>query len=60
MITRQIVAGGEMLDIEVLDHIVIGGRSHVSLKSKGLGFSAAGGGGRHTWQTAADASDTHR
>jgi hypothetical protein len=60
MITRQIVAGGEMLDIEVLDHIVIGGRAHVSLKSKGLGFPATGDGGRHQWQTAADASDTHR
>ena len=60
MITRQIVAGGEMLDIEVLDHIVIGGRSHVSLKSKGLGFPAAGDGGRHPWHSAADALDTHR
>ena len=60
MITRQIVAGGEMLDIEVLDHIVIGGRAHVSLKSKGLGFPAAGDGGRHPWHSAADALDTHR
>ncbi len=58
MITRQIVAGGEMLDIEVLDHIVIGGPSHVSLKSKGLGFPAAGGGGRHPWHSGADGSDT--
>ena len=38
MTTRQICAGGELLDIEVLDHIVIGDVDHVSMKSKGLGF----------------------
>ena len=56
MITRQIAAGGKMLDIEVLDHIVIGHRSHVSLKSKGLGFPASGDGGRETMRHDAGAS----
>ena len=37
MVTRKIVAGAEMVDIEVLDHI-IGGQGHVSLRDKGLGF----------------------
>ncbi len=37
-ITRAIVEAGEMLDIEALDHIVIGHGRFVSLKSKGLGF----------------------
>ena len=36
--TRQIVEGGEMMDIDVLDHVTIGGQSFVSLKNKGLGF----------------------
>ena len=40
-ITRKIALGGAMLDIELLDHIIIGGQggqSFVSLKEKGLGF----------------------
>ena len=40
MVTRKIVAGAEMVDIEVLDHIIIVGQGHVSLKDKGLGFGA--------------------
>lgn len=39
LITRQIASGAEMMDVELLDHIVIGGQSHVSLKEKGLGFA---------------------
>ena len=27
-----------MLDIELLDHVVIGGSGHVSMKERGLGF----------------------
>ena len=38
LVTRDIIAGGKTLNIEVLDHIVIGGQSFVSLKNKGLGF----------------------
>ncbi len=39
-VTRQLVEAGELLDIAVLDHIVIGQHSFVSLKERGLGFSA--------------------
>ena len=38
LVTRKIVAGAEMVDIEMLDHIIIGGQSHVSLRDKDLGF----------------------
>jgi DNA repair protein RadC len=38
-LTRAIVQAGKLLDIDVLDHLVIGGGKFVSLKEKGLGFS---------------------
>jgi len=38
-VTEQIVDAGKTLDIEVLDHIIIGSNSFVSLKEKGKGFS---------------------
>jgi len=37
-VTRAIVQAGKLLDIDVLDHIVIGGGRFVSLKERGLGF----------------------
>lgn len=37
-VTRQIVQVGKQLDIEVLDHLVIGDGRYVSLKERGLGF----------------------
>lgn len=37
-ITREIVKAGDLLDIDVLDHIVIGKGKFVSLKERGLGF----------------------
>jgi DNA repair protein RadC len=37
-ITRAIVQAGKLLDIDVLDHLVIGAGRHVSLKERGLGF----------------------
>jgi len=37
-VTEQIVAAGKLLEIEVLDHLVIGERSYVSLREKRLGF----------------------
>lgn len=38
-VTREIVQAGKILDIDVLDHLVIGsGQSFVSLKERGLGF----------------------
>ena len=38
LITRQIRTGGEMMDIELLDRIIIGGQGYLSMKDKGLGF----------------------
>ncbi|MEK6222455.1 MAG: DNA repair protein RadC [Chloroflexota bacterium] len=38
VVTKAIVAAGKMLDIDVLDHLVIGEGRFVSLKEKGLGF----------------------
>lgn len=39
-LTRAAIQAGKLLDIEVLDHIVIGqGQKFVSLKEKGLGFA---------------------
>ena len=37
-ITRQIRESGELLGIDVLDHIILAGRRHVSLKERSLGF----------------------
>jgi DNA repair protein RadC len=39
LVTREIVAAGLLLDIEVLDHLVIGHGRFVSLRERGLGFS---------------------
>ncbi len=37
--TRTLVEAGRLLDIEVLDHLVIGKGRWISLKAQGLGFS---------------------
>lgn len=37
-VTRKLVEAGKLMDIEVLDHIVIGHQRFVSLKERGLGF----------------------
>lgn len=37
-VTRAFVEAGRLLDIDVLDHLIIAGRRHLSLKSRGLGF----------------------
>ena len=37
-VTERIVEAGRVLDIDVLDHIVIGDHRFVSLKERGLGF----------------------
>jgi len=39
-VTRQLVDGGRLLDIDVLDHIIIGRARWVSLRERGLGFEA--------------------
>ncbi len=38
-VTRRLVEAGELLDIEMLDHLVIGQQRFVSLRERGLGFS---------------------
>ena len=37
-VTEQLVSAGKLLDIEVLDHLVIGRNRFVSMKERGLGF----------------------
>ena len=37
-LTRSLVQAGKLLDIEVLDHLVIGRGRFISLKERGLGF----------------------
>jgi len=39
-VTEQIVQAGRLLDIEVLDHLIIGQQRYVSLKEQGLGLSS--------------------
>jgi DNA repair protein RadC len=39
LVTRQIVEAGKLLDVEVLDHLVIGQGRWVSLRQRGLGFT---------------------
>ena len=38
-VTRAMVQAGKLLDVDVLDHLVIGLGRWVSLKERGLGFS---------------------
>jgi DNA repair protein RadC len=38
IVTGKIVEGGKLLDVEVLDHLIIGRGRFVSLKERGLGF----------------------
>ena len=37
-VTRQLVEAGKLLNIDVLDHLVIGSQRWLSLKERGLGF----------------------
>ncbi|RPI58568.1 MAG: DNA repair protein RadC, partial [Chloroflexi bacterium] len=37
-VTRQIAEAGKLLDVDVLDHLIIGRQRFVSLKERGLGF----------------------
>jgi len=37
-VTRQLVEAGKLLDIELLDHLIIGQQRFVSLRERGLGF----------------------
>ncbi|MCP4590086.1 MAG: JAB domain-containing protein [bacterium] len=38
-VTRQLVLAGQLLNIELLDHLVIGKQRYVSMRERGLGFS---------------------
>ena len=38
LVTREIVAAGKLLDIETLDHLIIGNGVWISLRQRGLGF----------------------
>jgi DNA repair protein RadC len=37
-VTRQAVEAGKLLDVELLDHLIIGSGVYTSLKERGLGF----------------------
>lgn len=39
LVTREIVLAGKLLDVDVLDHLVIGQGRFISLRERGLGFS---------------------
>jgi RadC-like JAB domain len=39
LLTREIVEAGKLLDVEVLDHLVIGHGKYISMREKGLAFS---------------------
>ncbi|MCK4489060.1 MAG: hypothetical protein KAU23_02310, partial [Anaerolineales bacterium] len=41
-ITRAIIKAGKLLDIQTLDHLIIGGNRFVSLNRRGLGFDEGG------------------
>ncbi len=38
VITQQLREAGELLGIELLDHVILGDQRHVSLKELGVGF----------------------
>lgn len=39
LVTRQIVEAGKLLDVECLDHLIIGAGQYASMREKGLGFA---------------------
>jgi DNA repair protein RadC len=36
-VTRQVVQAGQLLDVDVLDHLIIGQGRYISLREHGLG-----------------------
>jgi DNA repair protein RadC len=42
-LTAEAIAAGRLLDIDVLDHLVIGHDAFVSLRDRGIAFDRAGG-----------------
>jgi DNA repair protein RadC len=41
-VTNELVAAGELLDIAVLDHVIIGQNSFVSMHREGFAFKKRG------------------
>ncbi len=41
-VTRQMVAAGRLLDVELVDHLVLARRGWVSMRERGLGFGPGG------------------
>ncbi|HQJ11980.1 MAG TPA: JAB domain-containing protein, partial [Anaerolineae bacterium] len=39
-LTRRLVEAGKLVEVEVLDHVVIGQGRFVSLRERGLGFES--------------------
>lgn len=37
-VTRALIQAGKLVDVEVLDHLIIGQGKYVSMKERGLGF----------------------
>jgi DNA repair protein RadC len=45
-LTAEAIAGGRLLDVDVLDHVVIGHDAWISLRDRGVTFDRLGTGGR--------------
>ena len=41
LLTRQVVEAGKLLDIELLDHLILGQGRFLSMRQRGLGFDTA-------------------
>ena len=41
-VTKGLIAAGKLLDVEVVDHVVIGATGFVSMKREGMGFERGG------------------
>lgn len=39
LVTRELVKAGQLIGVDVLDHVIIGQGRHVSMKERGLGFA---------------------
>jgi DNA repair protein RadC len=39
LLTREIVQAGKLLEVDLLDHLVIGHGCYISMRQRGLGFS---------------------
>lgn len=40
LVTREIIAAGKLLDIECIDHLILGHGRFVSLRERGLAFAS--------------------